>query len=102
MATLIRKHNTNRHLSTDELENNINGLPVTETRLRELFDQYDTNGNGFIDENEMKNIYKSFENFGVETSEDEVHSIVSKYSVRKDGKVTFDQFCVIMLSLAQR
>eukprot|EP01059_Diplonema_ambulator_P020530 TRINITY_DN34354_c0_g1_i1.p1 TRINITY_DN34354_c0_g1~~TRINITY_DN34354_c0_g1_i1.p1 ORF type:complete len:110 (+),score=41.43 TRINITY_DN34354_c0_g1_i1:83-412(+) len=98
----VKGHNNNRHLSPEEMENNIGGLPVTEAKLRELYNQFDTDGSGFLEKDEVKRIYKEFDNFGVEYTDREVENQIKKYAIRDDGKVDFEEFCCIILSIAQR
>lgn len=100
--TYIAGHNNNRHLTSEELANNIGGLVVTENRLRELFDSYDVNRNGRLEFNDMKKIYKSFENFGLEPSDKEVEESIRAFVKSDDNFVTFDEFSCIVLHLAQR
>jgi hypothetical protein len=95
-------HNNNRHLTSEEMENNIEGLPITENRLRELFNSYDTNQNGYLEMDEVKKIYKQYESFGLEPSDREVEEFIRKYAKSADNIVTFDEFCCIILNLAQR
>ena len=99
---LINGHNNNRHLTMDEMDNNIGGLPVTDPKLRELFEQYDVNKNGYLDFNEVKAIYKGFENFGLEYSDREIQDHIRRYAKSEDNNVSFDEFCCLILSLAQR
>ena len=77
----ITGHNNNRHLSPEEMENNIGGLPITETRLKELFNTFDKDGSGFLEREEVKRLYKEFDNFGVSYSDREVDSQIAKYAV---------------------
>ena len=100
--TLISGHNNNRHLTGDELESNIGGLPVTEPKLRELFDALDSSKNGFLEFNELKKFYQSFENYGIQYTDREIQEQLKRYAKRDDGAVTFDEFSCIILSLAQR
>eukprot|EP00758_Cryptobia_borreli_P012249 Tbor_TRINITY_DN5729_c1_g1::TRINITY_DN5729_c1_g1_i8::g.19707::m.19707 len=99
---LIPGHNNNRHLTYDEVENNIGGLPVTEPRLQQLFHQLDVNKNGYLEFGEMKKFYKTFDNFGVEYSDREIQENIRKYAKNSNGTISFDEFCCIVLSLAQR
>lgn len=99
---LINGHNNNRHLTFDEMENNIGGLPVTEPKLRELFEQLDVNKNGYLEFNEVKGLYKGFENFGLEYSDREIVDHIRRYAKSEDNNVSFDEFCCLILSLAQR
>jgi Ca2+-binding EF-hand superfamily protein len=98
----IAGHNNNRHLSHEELESNIGGLPITEPKLRELFDSLDTNRCGVLDVNDVKKFYKSFDNYGAVTSDREVEEQIRRYARSDDNTVSFDEFCCIVLSIAQR
>eukprot|EP01064_Diplonema_japonicum_P017243 TRINITY_DN252_c6_g1_i1.p1 TRINITY_DN252_c6_g1~~TRINITY_DN252_c6_g1_i1.p1 ORF type:complete len:125 (+),score=15.38 TRINITY_DN252_c6_g1_i1:47-376(+) len=98
----VKGHNNNRHLSPEEMENNIGGLPVTDSRLRELFNSFDADGSGFLEKEEVKRVYKDFDNFGVEYSDREIDMQIAKYAIRDDGKVDFEEFGCIILSIAQR
>ncbi|KAJ9462897.1 Calmodulin [Diplonema papillatum] len=98
----VRGHNNNRHLSPDEMDNNIGGLPVTDCRLRELFNSLDVDGSGFLEKQEVRKMYSQFDNFGVDYSDREIEQQINKYAIRDDGKVDFDEFCCIILSVAQR
>lgn len=100
--SLIPGHNNNRHLTHDELENNIGGLPVTEPKIRELFDAMDVNRNGVLDFNEVKKFYKSFETFGHEYSDKEINDHIRYYAKSPDNLVSFDEFACLVLSLARR
>eukprot|EP01060_Flectonema_neradi_P039127 TRINITY_DN8498_c0_g1_i1.p1 TRINITY_DN8498_c0_g1~~TRINITY_DN8498_c0_g1_i1.p1 ORF type:complete len:125 (+),score=23.74 TRINITY_DN8498_c0_g1_i1:57-377(+) len=98
----VKGHNNNRHLSPEEMENNIGGLPVTDNRLRELFNSFDADNTGFLEKDEVKQVYKEFDNYGVEYTDREIDSQIQKYAIRDDGKVDYDEFCCIILSIAQR
>eukprot|EP01065_Artemidia_motanka_P047373 TRINITY_DN7416_c0_g1_i1.p1 TRINITY_DN7416_c0_g1~~TRINITY_DN7416_c0_g1_i1.p1 ORF type:complete len:145 (+),score=55.34 TRINITY_DN7416_c0_g1_i1:74-508(+) len=96
-------HNSNRHLTPDELECNIGGLRVTESRLRELFDHYDRDKSGLLERDEVRELYATQENFGVEYTDAEIDAQIAKHEVgRPDGKVSFEEFATLFLSLAQR
>ena len=93
-------HNNNRHLTSEELENNISGLAVTETRLRELFDAFDRNNNGYLEFHEVRHIYQQQEDYGLPLSDAEVDAHIRRYA--KTDRVNYDEFSAIVLSLAQR
>ena len=99
---LVKGHNNNRHLTVEELENNIGGLPVTNNKLRELFDTLDNSKNGYLELNEMKKFYKSFENYGLEYTDKQVETQIRKYAKSEDGTINFDEFSCLVLALAQR
>lgn len=94
-------HNNKRHLSTEEIENNIGGLPVTDDRLRELFKSLDKNSNGMLSLDEVKTFYASVDHYGLSPSEQEIDETVRKYSHTKNNCLTYDEFCCLVLKMAQ-
>eukprot|EP00667_Euglena_gracilis_P019791 EG_transcript_21271 len=101
MYTGTLRPDTNRHLSPDELESNINNLPVTERRLRERFDVLDVEGKGWISFDTMKAYYLEQENFGLPLTDVEATKAIKRYH-KGDQEITFDVFSCIMLSIVQR
>eukprot|EP01012_Entosiphon_sulcatum_P057264 TRINITY_DN81005_c0_g1_i1.p1 TRINITY_DN81005_c0_g1~~TRINITY_DN81005_c0_g1_i1.p1 ORF type:complete len:263 (-),score=48.83 TRINITY_DN81005_c0_g1_i1:15-755(-) len=75
---------------------------VTDDQLRDLFEQFDTDGSGFISRQEFKRIYRSFEDFGTPVSKQDLNALLKKYKVFDDGIVTYQEFALIMLTLAKR
>eukprot|EP00658_Telonema_sp_P-2_P032775 TRINITY_DN24186_c0_g1_i2.p1 TRINITY_DN24186_c0_g1~~TRINITY_DN24186_c0_g1_i2.p1 ORF type:complete len:192 (-),score=16.34 TRINITY_DN24186_c0_g1_i2:181-756(-) len=81
-------------------ESNLSGLLVSDDQLRREFNRLDVNGDGYLDRSEFRNVFSTFEHFGLaHVSRDEVDRVLSRYSA--DGKVTFDEFCIAMLRLVQ-
>jgi Ran GTPase-activating protein (RanGAP) involved in mRNA processing and transport len=81
-------------------ENNIGALLVSDDQLRREFNRLDVNGNGYLDVSEFKQVYKTFDNFGVPMSEAEVDRVYDLYG-GGTGKISFDFFCVMMLKFVQ-
>eukprot|EP01065_Artemidia_motanka_P038853 TRINITY_DN47702_c0_g1_i1.p1 TRINITY_DN47702_c0_g1~~TRINITY_DN47702_c0_g1_i1.p1 ORF type:complete len:766 (+),score=254.05 TRINITY_DN47702_c0_g1_i1:83-2299(+) len=88
--------------SLDMLESNVASLPVTEEMLRRKFQELDVDGSGSLEYDEFKVIFTNFQNFGVYQAEAEVEELFKKYKVMDDGRISFDEFALIMLSLARR
>ena len=84
------------------LENNISDLLLTDDQLRKEFNRLDRNGNGYLEEEEFKPIFKSFNNYGVVPTDSEFKNIVRKHNNRDGNKIYFDEYCIIMLGLARR
>jgi Ca2+-binding EF-hand superfamily protein len=99
---LLNGHNNNRHLTPEELENNIGGLAVTDAKLREIFDSYDVNRNGVLDFDEVKKYYLNQEHYGHVPTDSDVERFIRKYSNNPNGKVSFDEFAAMWLSFAQK
>ncbi|CCW69266.1 unnamed protein product [Phytomonas sp. Hart1] len=99
--SLIPGHNNSRHLSSEELENNIGGLPVTENRIQEIFDALDVEHSGTVSIDVVKDFYTSLEHYGLELTEKEVDALVRKYANTKDDSLTYDEFACFILNLTQ-
>eukprot|EP00760_Papus_ankaliazontas_P006675 PhM_4_TR13135/c0_g1_i1/m.17568 len=97
-----KSRNVHARYQLDDVENNVAGLPITEEQLRRKFQELDVDGNGYLDRNEFKNLYLAFQNFGVHYDEAAVDMIMDKYHMWADDRVSYDEFCVIMLGLAAR
>ncbi|KAJ9450023.1 RAN GTPase-activating protein 1 [Diplonema papillatum] len=83
-------------------ETNISEVLLTDDQLRTEFNRLDRNGNGYLEEDEFKPVFQSFDNYGVTSTEGEIRSVIRKHNRRGDGKITFDEYCIIMLGLARR
>jgi Ran GTPase-activating protein (RanGAP) involved in mRNA processing and transport len=82
-----------------EMENNLGGLLITDDQLRREFNRLDVNGSGYLEAEEMKNIYSSLEHFGVKYTQHDLDWLVREAG---DGeRVSFDQFCVLYLKLVR-
>eukprot|EP01012_Entosiphon_sulcatum_P010053 TRINITY_DN1580_c0_g1_i1.p1 TRINITY_DN1580_c0_g1~~TRINITY_DN1580_c0_g1_i1.p1 ORF type:complete len:535 (-),score=68.54 TRINITY_DN1580_c0_g1_i1:7-1611(-) len=80
----------------------IQGVCDSEERLRALFDFIDVDKSGFITHGEMTQLYASLEKFGVETNGREaLHEPMFRHSFLDQEKLSFDEFCIIMLKIAQ-
>eukprot|EP01012_Entosiphon_sulcatum_P022805 TRINITY_DN2778_c0_g1_i1.p1 TRINITY_DN2778_c0_g1~~TRINITY_DN2778_c0_g1_i1.p1 ORF type:complete len:694 (-),score=121.13 TRINITY_DN2778_c0_g1_i1:38-2119(-) len=84
------------------LETNIGGLAITEDQLRRKFNQLDVNGNGYLDRNEFKSMFSQLENYGVQYTQRNIDSLINKHAMWSDDKITFEEFCILMLGVAQR
>jgi len=89
-----------RHLTPEELENNIGGLAVTDNKLRELFNSLDTSGNGTLSPDEIKEYIRGREHYGLPPTEEELNKKVASYH-KGSGEVTFEEFAAIVLHLAR-
>jgi len=99
--SLIVGHNKARHLSAEEVENNIGGLPVTDNRIQELFDSLDAEHIGTVSLDSVKAFYMGLEHYGLEPSESEVDELMRKYARTEADSLTYDEFACFVLSLAQ-
>ena len=99
--SLIPGHNNNRHLSYEEVENNIGGFPVTDNRIQDLFDSLDTEHTGTVSMDVLKKFYMSLEHYGVNPTEKEVDETIRKYAMTNSDSLTYDEFACFVLSLAQ-
>lgn len=101
-ATSLRRTHRASPYSERQLEANIGGLLITEQQLQQAFNELDVDGNGWLDKVEFEQLFRTFENFGVQGTEKQIRDIVDKYKQFDDGKVTFPEFSLMMLTVAQR
>eukprot|EP01006_Ploeotia_vitrea_P032147 TRINITY_DN64417_c0_g1_i1.p1 TRINITY_DN64417_c0_g1~~TRINITY_DN64417_c0_g1_i1.p1 ORF type:complete len:1151 (+),score=130.04 TRINITY_DN64417_c0_g1_i1:33-3455(+) len=84
------------------LEHDVSGVLITEAQLHKMFSKLDTNNNGFLSKAEFKQVYKSMDNFGVHESDAEIDTWLSQYHMLGDDKISYDEFAILMLRVAQR
>ena len=85
---------------TARLENNIGKLLVSDDQMRREFNRLDQNGTGWLDKKEFRSIFRSYEQFGVHLSDAQLDAMLSEFKTHGD-KLSFDEFCVIMLRMAR-
>ena len=101
MPSQIKGHNNNRHLTVEEMEHNIGNIAVGDAALREIFEQTDTNNSGYIERPELAKLIKEkTADFGLPASDSECDRMMSKYG-GSDGRLNFQEFSCVWLSLAQ-
>jgi calmodulin len=61
----------------------------SEAEIKEVFDQFDADGNGSIDSSEIKKVCEAL---GVEVSQAEVDALIHEADDNGDGKIQFSEF----------
>lgn len=79
---------------------NVQGLPVSEFQLMEEFSTIDSDNSGYVTKDEFRALYKMFDNFGAPP--EQIDSLLAKYNMLGDDKLSFDEYCVLRLKVAQR
>ena len=60
----------------------------------ETFKEYDKDGSGFIDRNELKSLLENtFKKSGLTLSEESLSYHLQKFDSSNDGKISLDEFC---------
>ena len=88
--------------SLDQLEKNVGQLPVTDEQLRLKFSELDSEGAGTLPRDEFVQFYKNLQGFGIPHTDKEVNRVLEKYLPRGSTRITYDEFCLIMLNFATR
>jgi Ran GTPase-activating protein (RanGAP) involved in mRNA processing and transport len=101
-AAPLRRRQRGDPYSQTKLARNSGGLLVTEKQLQDAFNELDVDGNGWLNRAEFEGLFSVFENFGAPLKSSTMNSILSRYRMFDDGKLTFDEFCLLMLNVAQR
>eukprot|EP01006_Ploeotia_vitrea_P066295 TRINITY_DN94686_c0_g1_i1.p1 TRINITY_DN94686_c0_g1~~TRINITY_DN94686_c0_g1_i1.p1 ORF type:complete len:224 (-),score=19.94 TRINITY_DN94686_c0_g1_i1:112-696(-) len=91
------KRNTIPKYLMDDITNTV----ITDKQIRALFNQYDVDHNGWISADEVKAIYNSRENFSLLPSQTQIDSIIHKYNLLGDKRISYDEFAIIMLTIAK-
>jgi Ca2+-binding EF-hand superfamily protein len=84
------------HTIKSPIANDVSGVAISEEQLAAEFRKYDKLGRGYLDRAEFKKAYLALENYGLEPSQFEIDSMFHKYGGGSD-RVTFDEFCILML-----
>ena len=79
------------------------GGPLLNTaKLRAEFDRLDTNQDGWLSRGELRTAYSLYDSMGVKESATEIDGLVDSLGIAADGKVTFDEFVLLILKLTRR
>jgi calmodulin len=57
--------------------------------MRSVFNSFDTDGNGVLDKNELKNAFKDFKG-GL--TDEEVDALMAEADTNGDGQISFEEF----------
>ena len=80
------------------VEDNISGFPITDTQLRQKFVELDMACSGFVDADTFLAAYQKLDPVSAELSDTRVRRAIKKMC--PDGLIGYQQFCVLMLKLA--
>lgn len=92
-------HNKNGKVEYSEffnmMANQMKKPPVNNRRLEleKAFKKFDSNGDGFIQVSELGLVMKTFS--GRNYSQKEINDMIEEADVNSDGKVSFDEFCIM-------
>eukprot|EP01062_Namystynia_karyoxenos_P075837 TRINITY_DN7353_c0_g1_i1.p1 TRINITY_DN7353_c0_g1~~TRINITY_DN7353_c0_g1_i1.p1 ORF type:complete len:334 (+),score=103.71 TRINITY_DN7353_c0_g1_i1:104-1003(+) len=79
----------------------VSGAVFTDRRLRELFNRLDRDGSGTLERSELRRFVADGDSLGSDLLDPHfVDNTLSRYGVLRDGRVTFDEFCIVMCRLA--
>jgi|UniRef100_A0A7S4FIM1 hypothetical protein len=73
------------------------GSPITDEQLRAKFSEWDVDNKGWLWTQEFMEGYQKLEDFGLQVPLQLLHETFNKYNILGDGKVSYDEFCVLML-----
>eukprot|EP01006_Ploeotia_vitrea_P053485 TRINITY_DN67792_c1_g4_i1.p1 TRINITY_DN67792_c1_g4~~TRINITY_DN67792_c1_g4_i1.p1 ORF type:complete len:315 (-),score=27.01 TRINITY_DN67792_c1_g4_i1:176-1120(-) len=78
----------------------ISNVLIDEDDLREKFAEFDKDGNGYMSKREFVEFYKTLESYGCDDSK--VDEMLATYNLAGTERITFEEFCVVMLHVAKR
>eukprot|EP00756_Hemistasia_phaeocysticola_P063568 Hpha_TRINITY_DN7041_c0_g1::TRINITY_DN7041_c0_g1_i1::g.22852::m.22852 len=82
-------------------QRDVSNVLLTDTELRLQFDKLDVNKNGFLGKEEFKEFLAEFDEMGLYDMVDRVDEVLADYNLLGDDKLSFDEFSIIMLKIAQ-
>jgi Ca2+-binding EF-hand superfamily protein len=65
--------------------------------IRVVFDSFDTDGNGLLDKDELKNAFKDFKG-GL--TDKEVDTLIAEADTDNNGQVSFEEFVALIKKLS--
>lgn len=71
---------------------------VTEEELRDLFQMYDAADTGTIDRQEFRRDFERMENYGQAQASFDVDKLFSRYDKKRNGRMMFEEFTMIMMA----
>jgi len=66
--------------------------------MRVVFNSFDTDGNGFLDKNELKNAFKDFKG-GL--TDGEIEALMLEADFNDDGQISFEEFVALIDKIAK-
>lgn len=75
---------------------------VAEARLRAEFDLYDTAQRGYLTTAQMRAVYQAYDSFGVTEAAHEVEALVRGGGQLGPGKVSYEEFCMVIFRINER
>ena len=69
--------------------------PISDPELKDEFRKYDKGNLGYLDQKEFRRIYADLENYGLPPSKSQMDAIFK--CCKNADRVTYDEFCIIML-----
>jgi hypothetical protein len=80
----------------------VSGVAHSEDQLRELFDELDVDGSGYLDIDEFRAYFHSqYDDMGINDADAKFEKMVASNPGFDDGELDFNEFCLVMLKLAQ-
>jgi calmodulin len=64
-----------------------------EDEIREAFDVFDSDGNGFINRQELRFVMM---NLGEKLKDDEIESLINDVDIDGDGQINYEEFYLMM------
>eukprot|EP00760_Papus_ankaliazontas_P028324 PhM_4_TR3642/c0_g1_i1/m.32510 len=77
-------------------------LGFTEEELWSMFNELDKSGQGYLDKAVFRRMYLLLEHFGVPVTSESVDDMLARYNMLGPTKLSFEEFAIIMLKVAQR
>jgi Ca2+-binding EF-hand superfamily protein len=77
-------------------------MRLSKARLEREFRSHDSHGKGWLSINELRQAYQRYDHYGVVATDTELDLLIESLGVAADGRVTFDEFVLLVLKRARR
>ena len=84
------------------MQHDISNVLIDDEDLREEFAKYDPDGNGWVTKAAFTTRCREFASFGPADTEERIKEMLEPFDKKGADKLSYNEFCVVMLQLAAR
>lgn len=84
------------------LQHDVSTALIEEDELQQLFETFTVDGAGRISKAEFKEFYLSMDSYGLDEDDKKVEEWINYARASEEDTLTFDEFAILMLKIAQR
>ena len=94
--------NMTRPAIPDPILENLDADPLSLSNVGSFFKRLDKDNNGYLNVEEFCAFYTEMESFGTSVDQKSVRQKLSQMDAMRDGRVSYNEFCILMLQIVRR